>query len=86
MTYHDVITFHMDDLYSQYIHLHPLTIHIKFVTTHHYLQLCYNPLQSAMWQHNNIFKILLNIYILDLHHLFWMVLDHAMWHNKKIAM
>jgi hypothetical protein len=77
MTYHDVITFHMDDLYGQHIHFHPLTIHIKFVTTHHYLQICYNPLQSAMWQHNNIFKKLLNIYI------YWIFI--IMWHNKKIA-
>jgi hypothetical protein len=45
---HDVITFHMDDVYGQHIHLHPLTIHIKFATIRHYLQLCYNPLQSAI--------------------------------------
>jgi hypothetical protein len=45
----------MDDVYGQRIHFHPLTIHINFRTTHHYLQLYYNPLQIAMWQHNTIF-------------------------------
>jgi hypothetical protein len=29
---HDVITFHMDDVYGQHIHLHPLNIHIRFAT------------------------------------------------------
>jgi hypothetical protein len=67
----------MGDVYGQHIHLHPLTIHIKFATIRHYLQLCYNPLQSAVWQHNNLFLIMFLDYILDHHHLFWMVLDHA---------
>jgi hypothetical protein len=58
MTWHDVITFHMDDVYNQHIHLHPLTIHIKFATIHQYLQLCYKPLQSVMWQHNTFLKIM----------------------------
>ncbi len=77
MTEHGVFTFRIDDVYIPHIHLHPLTIHIKFATTHHYLQLCYNPLQNAMWQHNNFLKIKFKNYILDIHHLFWMVLDHA---------
>jgi hypothetical protein len=45
----------MDDIYGQHIHFHPLTIHIKFPTIHHYLQLYYNSLQIAMWQDNNNF-------------------------------
>jgi len=65
---HHVITFHMDDVYSPHIHFHLLTIRIKFSATHHYLQLCYNPLQSAMWQHT-FFKIMFLNYILDLHQL-----------------
>ncbi len=77
MTYHDVITLHIDNVHGRHIHIHPLTIHIKFATTNHYLQLCYNPLQSAMWQHNKKVIIMFLNYILDFHHLFWMVLNHA---------
>jgi hypothetical protein len=84
MIYHDVITLHTNDVHGQHIHLHPLTIHIKFATTNHYLQLHYNPLQSAMWQNNNKFEIMFLNYILDFHHLFWMVLDHATWPNKNL--
>jgi len=61
MISHDIITFHVDDVYGQHIHPHPLTIHIKFATSHHYLQLCYNPLPNAMCQHYiyiyNVFEI-----------------------------
>jgi len=51
-----------DDLYGQHIHFHPLTIYIKFATTHHYLQLRYNPLQNATWQHNNFFYYVFKLY------------------------
>jgi hypothetical protein len=54
----------MDDVYDQHIHFHPLTIHIKFTTTHHYLQLYYNPLQITMWRHNNnIFDYVFKLHI-----------------------
>jgi hypothetical protein len=53
----------MDDVYIQHIHLYLLTIRTKFASSHYYLQLCYNPLQSAMWQHNNIFNYVLKLYI-----------------------
>jgi len=63
----------MDDVYGQHIHLHLLTICINVAISHHYLQLCYHPLQNAKWQ----------LYIYNPYHLFWMVLDHVTWHNKK---
>jgi len=51
----------MDHVYGQCIHPH-LTIRIKFAISHHYL-LCYNPLQSAPWQHkNSSFNYLRKIY------------------------
>jgi hypothetical protein len=36
-----------------------------------------------MWQ-SDIFKIMFKIYLFDLHHLFWMVLNHATWPNKNL--
>jgi hypothetical protein len=49
---YDVITFHIYDVYGQHIQLYQLTNHIKLTTNDHYLQQCYNPLQSAMWHKN----------------------------------